>query len=245
MHEVCDAMGITKTRTTAYHPQGDGQTERQNRTLQNMLTAFVSNRRDDWDLWLDSVTFAYNTSRHDVLGVSPYEVVFGRAPRLPLELELGLPLANPVTCNEYMHSLRSVFKDVRQIAKQQLDKVAEKRAGPCQEANTWRPFHEGQTVMLRRPKGWKLGNKWVGPYRILNRVGVNYKIMSTGGEVKVVHHDQLKITHIPFQPGELVCPTREIGEFQVVDVAPQPVENPRTRPARLRQNIRPPDRYGY
>ena len=86
MHEICDSIGITKTRITAYHPQCDGQTERQNRTLQHMLTSFVSSRKDDWDLWLDSVTFAYNTSRHDVLGVSPYEVVFGRDPRLPLEL---------------------------------------------------------------------------------------------------------------------------------------------------------------
>ncbi|CAB3979632.1 Retrovirus-related Pol poly from transposon 412 [Paramuricea clavata] len=109
-------------------------------------------RKDDWDLWLDSVTFAYNTSGHDVLGVSPYGAVFGRAPRLPLELELGMPLSNPVTRNEYMQSLRSVFRDVRQIAKQQLTKVSKKRAGHKQGTNTWRPFHEGQTVMLRRPK---------------------------------------------------------------------------------------------
>ncbi len=117
-----------RTRTRAYHPQSNGQTERQNRTLQNMLSSFVSNRKDDWDLWLDSVTFAYNTSRHDVLSVSPYEVVFGGAPRLPLELELGMPLSNPATCNEYIHSLRSVFRDVRKIAKQQLNKVSKKRA---------------------------------------------------------------------------------------------------------------------
>ena len=40
MHEICDVMGVTKTRTTAYHPSGDGQVERQNRTLQAMLAAF-------------------------------------------------------------------------------------------------------------------------------------------------------------------------------------------------------------
>ena len=45
MHEVCDVMGITKTRTTAYHPQCDGQFERQNRTLQDMLSAFPRNMR--------------------------------------------------------------------------------------------------------------------------------------------------------------------------------------------------------
>ena len=55
-----------------------------------------------------------------------------------------------------MHILRSVFRDVRQFAKQQLTKVSEKRAGLI-------PFCEGETVMLRWPKGWKLGSKWVRP----------------------------------------------------------------------------------
>ncbi len=89
LHEICNFMGITQT---SYHPQCDGQTERKNRTIQAMLSAFASKRRDGWDLWLDSVTFAYNTSRHDALGTSPYEVVFGQLPRLPVELELGMPL---------------------------------------------------------------------------------------------------------------------------------------------------------
>ena len=124
-----------------------------------MLSSFVSSRKDDWDLWLDSVIFAYNTGRHDVLGVSPYEAVFVRAPRLPLELELGMPLSNPITRSEYMHTLRSVFRDVRRIAKQQPTKVSEKRGGHKQGTNTWRPFCEGETMMLRRPKGWKLGSK--------------------------------------------------------------------------------------
>lgn len=245
LHEICNVMGITKTRTTSYHPQCDGQTERQNRTLQAMLTAFASSRRDDWDLWLDSVTFAYNTSRHDALGISPYEVVFGQAPRLPIELELGMPLTNPSTHSEHLVSIRSVFRDIRNIAQQHLSKASEKQARLNEPTNAWRPFETGQTVMLKRPKGWKLGNKWIGPYKILKRFGVNYRIISKGGEGKVVHHDQLKLSYVPFQQGEPVCPAREVGEFQVVDVAPRQAENPRARPARLRQNIRPPNRYGY
>ena len=132
-----------------------------------MLSAFASNRRDDWDLWLDSVTFAHNTSKHDALGISPHEVVFGQLPRLPVELELGMPLKNPSTQNEYLVSIRSAFHDVRRIAKEHLSKVSEKQARLNQPTNTWRPFESGETVMLKRPKGWKLGNMWVGPFRIL------------------------------------------------------------------------------
>ena len=86
MHELCDLMGIAKTRTSAYHPQRDGQVEDQNRKLQNMLSKFVSNHADDWDQWLDPVVFAYNTSRHDSTGYFPYEMIFGRTPRMPLSL---------------------------------------------------------------------------------------------------------------------------------------------------------------
>ena len=248
LHEICNFMGITKTRTTSYHPQCDEQTERQNRTIQAMLSAFVSNRRDDWDLWLDSVTFAYNTSRHDALGISPYEVVFGQLPRLPVELELGMPLTNPSTQSEYVVSVRSAFHDIRRIAEEHLSKASEKQARLNQSTNTWRPFESGETVMLKRPKGWKLGNKWVGPYRILKRFGVDYRIIFTGGKVMVVHHDQLKRSYIPFEGGKPVCPSREVGEFQVVDVTPPHVGIdgiPRVRPARLRQHINPPLRYGF
>jgi hypothetical protein len=55
--------------------------------------------------------------------MSPYEVVFGRTPRLPLELELGLPLANPMTQAEYAHTVHNVFKDIRTIARQHLATV--------------------------------------------------------------------------------------------------------------------------
>ena len=99
------------------------------RTIQAMLSAFASNRRDDWDLWPDSVTFAYNTSKHDALDISPYEMVFGQLPRLPVELELGMPLKNPSTQSEYVVSVRSAFHDVRRIAEEHLSKASKNRQG--------------------------------------------------------------------------------------------------------------------
>ena len=101
MHEVYSLMGIKKTRTTAYHPQGDGLVERQNRTLQEILDNFVSEHSNDWDQWLDQAVFAYNTSVHESTGFSPYELVFGRQARMPIEAELGVPLQNPSSQSDY------------------------------------------------------------------------------------------------------------------------------------------------
>ena len=160
MHELCDVMGSTKTRTTAYRPRCDGKVERQNRTMQDMLAAFCSKYKNDWDLWLAPVVSAYNTSRQESSQISPYEIVFGRTPRLPLELELGLPLKDPSTNSEYVQSLRKILKEVREAAKVNLEKARKKqRKGNEEKIQTWRPFMSGETVYLRRPKDWKLGAK--------------------------------------------------------------------------------------
>ena len=64
VHEVCKLLRIHKTRTTAYHPQSDGQVERANRTVRSMLTALVNEARDDWDNHLPYILFAYRASVH-------------------------------------------------------------------------------------------------------------------------------------------------------------------------------------
>ena len=60
--ELCRLLGIEKTRTTPYHPQSDGLVERANRTFQNVLAAYVSDRQGDLDCFLAQTQLAYNTS---------------------------------------------------------------------------------------------------------------------------------------------------------------------------------------
>jgi hypothetical protein len=74
----------------------------------------------EWDQWLDPIVFAYNTSKHDSTGYSPYEMVFGRTPRLPLEIELGIPLSNPSQNTEYTSSTRRKLQDIHSIARTNL-----------------------------------------------------------------------------------------------------------------------------
>lgn len=73
--------------------QANGLDERFNQTLQNMLRKYVTDRKDDWDSFLDTCTFAYNTSRHESTLFSPFEVMFGRKPVLPVDLDVSSPNA--------------------------------------------------------------------------------------------------------------------------------------------------------
>ncbi|CAF0979314.1 unnamed protein product [Brachionus calyciflorus] len=84
--EVLELLDVHKLRTTPYHPQCDGQTERFNRTLISLLRTFVNENQDDWDLLLNKLAFAYRTAVHRATGYTPFEMVYGRQPKLPIDL---------------------------------------------------------------------------------------------------------------------------------------------------------------
>ena len=72
MAAICRCLGMEQTHTSAYHPQGNGQVERFNRTLESMLAMVVNDHQTDWDLHLPRVLFAYHTAIHDAIGFSPF-----------------------------------------------------------------------------------------------------------------------------------------------------------------------------
>ena len=85
----------------------------------------------------------------------------------------------------------------------------------------WKAFEPGQAVWLKRPKNWKFWRRWIGPFVVLNRTGVNYKLQS-GKVIKVAHHNNLKPYFLPIGPGKLTCPDRESEGFEVVQ-PPHPI----------------------
>ena len=89
MKEVCELLGIKKTRTSPYHPQSDGMVERFNRTLEAMLSKYVSDNQRDWDVHLPLVMMAYRSSVHEATTFTPYFMMLGRETCLPVDIMLG------------------------------------------------------------------------------------------------------------------------------------------------------------
>lgn len=204
-------------------------------------------------MWVDLAVYAYNTSSHESTGFSPYEMVFGRIARTPLEIDLGVPLKNPRSQSEYSESIRKHLASINESAQKNL--VQARQTQKCQglSPSNWTPLPVGQTVWLRRPKAWKFGMRWIGPYKVIACQGVNYKLQSREGKQLVVHHNNVKPCAVPFDLGEPFCPVRETGDLSLVlensggQVAggQQHVDQLRlNRPAHLRQTIRPPLRFG-
>ena len=71
-------------RSTAYHPQTDGQTERVNAVLEDMLRACVLSSKGSWESWLSLAEFSYNNSYQESIKMAPFEALYGRKCRTPL-----------------------------------------------------------------------------------------------------------------------------------------------------------------
>ena len=111
IEELYDILDIRRAKTTAWHPECDGETERQNKTLRKMLKCFVNESHDNWETLLPGLSIAYNTSCHATTRYQPFYIMFGRKPKVPSDIFLETPeIVIPVSPDEYADKLNKTLK---------------------------------------------------------------------------------------------------------------------------------------
>ena len=195
--ELLDLATIEKVRTTSYHPQTNGQCERFNSTLMNMLGTLSPEQKRDWKAHLLTMCQAYNATQHPSTGFSPYFLMFGRHPRLPIDYQMGINRND--LCNTSKSKFGSELQDRLQYAYDIADKLAQKEAERSKKLYDRRSRGVEllpQDLVLVKKVAWtgrhKIQDKWEeGEYVVLSRPDPYlpvYKVQPVEGrKVRTLH----------------------------------------------------------
>jgi len=197
--QLCGVFKCMKTRTTAYHPSSDGQVERFNQTMAQMLHALTGTDRLDWDEQLMYVCQAYNATRHTTTGIEPNRLWFTYPVSMPFDVMIpAAPVEEEVGQRDYVKRTARRMRRIYQLAREKIGNSATymKRLGD--RAATKHRYQVGDLVLLKNyrlaPGVKKLQDRYLGPYYVLDRLGDQTVRVARGPKDKpdVVHYDRLK-----------------------------------------------------
>ena len=170
--ELYRLLGIKLAATTAYHPQGDGQTERVNQELEQYLRIFVNQRQDDWDELLPLAEFQYNNHVHSATRQVPFLLDTGRIPRMGFEP--GQLPSHLETVNEFTGRMKEALEEARSALAQSKEDMARYYDQKRTRAPDYKPgdkvYLDASDIRTTRPSQ-KLSHRRLGPFSIMEKVG--------------------------------------------------------------------------
>jgi hypothetical protein len=222
--EVTNLLNINHKFSTAYHPQTDGQTERQNDVIESALRHYVTDSCDNWDKFLAPVEFAINNSYSKAIGTTPFYLNTAQHPRMPGDIRPN-PAARVPHANEIVAETKRVILRARQY-------VYEAQRRYSSATAVIPSFAQGDSVWLSTRNfrksltgGKKLAPRYAGPYKVLRKVGKRAYTLDLPSKSRVhptFHVDLLKACYaeaakvrpiaeaMPFSEDDNVCAVERI-----------------------------------
>ena len=167
-------LSVKHTPTTSYHPQCNGLCERFNKTLCDILSKYVNENQNNWDVLIPYALFAYNTAKQDSTNETPFRLVYGRDPILPIDNTLNLPNNNK--------EIRNSIDKIRKEVKDRLERSNIEQSIHYDKKRRSYEYAIGDLVLVYMPtrevgKSTKLLSRWVGPFSVLKKTSpVNYQL---------------------------------------------------------------------
>ena len=170
LQTITTFMNIAHAFSISYHPQTNGQVERFNATFASQIAKFCGLDQTDWDVYLPSVVFAYNTSVHSVTKFIPYELAFGRSPKSPFDS------VSPTISLPPAHLFHPYLQRTRRIL------TAQARANILHSQSRWQQrynhnrrdphYRVNDLVYVQVCAGrTKLDARWLGPCTVIHVAG--------------------------------------------------------------------------
>lgn len=242
--ELLNVAGVQKSHTTPYHPMGNGSCERMNRTLGNMIRALPPRAKHRWPEALKSLTFAYNCTIHETTGYAPFLLMFGRVPRLPVDVMFGSVLhdSEVVDYDQYVESLRKNMQEAMVVAQSTATKQLRRHTELYNKKVRGAPVDVDDHVLLAN-KGErgkrKLADRWENTIYVVvekNDESHTFKIQNpTSGQIKIVHRNLIMpVNFLPLPDcdfnaqeedvASLTSTSVDLGRSEVIEVSSESAE---------------------
>lgn len=219
IQELLSSLGVEKSRTTPYHPQGDPQPERFNRALLNMLGTLEPNEKRNWSKHISHLVHAYNCTPNEATGFSLYYLMFGREARMPVDLCFGTSSDN--TCKEtYLKYVKDLRKELKAAYNLAESAAARQNKGNKERYDRKVKFAQllpGDRVLIRKlglQGKHKLADHWAStPYVVESQLSnlpvFRLKPEDGDGPIKILHHNHIlplgqKVCLVPTQNPDII-----------------------------------------
>ena len=144
--EISKYLGIRHNISTSFHPQTQGLVERSHSTLNDCISMYVSKDQKDWDIFLNHIVFAINSSVQETTGYSPFYLLYGREALLPLEAELTTQYDKNSPIGDMIEKVQSARLIAMRRIQDRQDVYARRYDAKRKQAN----FKVGDKVLVRR-----------------------------------------------------------------------------------------------
>ena len=217
IQELCKIAGVKKLHTTPYHPQSNDQCERFNSTLCNMLGTLSDEEKSGWKSHLGCMTHAYNCTKHVSTIYSPYYLMFGRHPRLPIDVKFGLHKPNcSDNCSKsrYIQKLRRRLNYAHKKASKYSSEQAQKYKTSYDKSVKGPQLQVNDLVLVKivaHKARHKIHDKWESEEYIVLEQPIPgtpvYRVRPvTGTKIRTLHRNLLLPLGVKYQPDLKLIP---------------------------------------
>ena len=237
LKEITDYLSIKKLRTSPYHPQTDGQTERYNRTLIEMLSCYVNKHQTDWDEYIKYCLFAYRMGVHEATQQTPFKMMYGRECNLPIDLEFQPTTTRYMDEPDYHDQMKERFHEIWKLAGLHVKFNQESFKELYDRKAKGHTFTVGQKILIHTPTIMpgtvdKLKRPWKGPYEIITVYDTNVKARLCSNPMKkptIVHVNRCRSAQENADEKPIEKPIEKEKEREKEIIVVEKIKRPRKR----------------